>query len=402
MIRVERTDLPVMALTHPGMKGKNNEDSFGVSAFTMPETPGETVLLAVLCDGIGGHRAGEVASHLAVETISNYVAESDGRNPVGILQEAIYQASEVIQGQAQQSSERQGMGTTCACVWLAGNRLFTATVGDSRIYLMRGNRIIQLSTDHTWIQEALERGMLQPSQVINHPNAHVIRRYLGSPSLPDVDFRVRLSEMESDAQSVANQGLSLRRGDQVLLCSDGLTDLVQDEEILQAFTRMSQKEAGEYLINLANERGGHDNITLVHIHILPQVEARAAAKPATQSMARVFALGCLGVIIFGALVGGVWGSYILYFRSATATPHLTQTITIPARATFSEQTTGPVLEVTQSLTPGNFSTITMTSTPEPGNPAIIQEQPLQVSSVTPWSVLTATSPLPVVTVINSP
>jgi protein phosphatase len=166
------------------MKGKNNEDRFGVSAFRTPTQPPVPVLFAILSDGIGGNRAGEVASELAVNLISQHAAESDGKNPPQIMEEAIHRASEQIRQQAQEKLEQQGMGATCACVWIAGDRLYTATVGDSRIYLMRGEIIYQLSIDHTWIQEALERGLIQPDQVTGHPNAHVIRRYLGSPAAP--------------------------------------------------------------------------------------------------------------------------------------------------------------------------------------------------------------------------
>src|SRR5512141_2913951 len=114
MIRVEKTHLPVAALTHPGMKGKNNEDRFGVTAFRMKTQPPIPVLLAILSDGIGGHRAGEVASELAVNTIIHYAAESDGKNPQKILEESITYASQAIYQQAQKNPEQAGMGATCA------------------------------------------------------------------------------------------------------------------------------------------------------------------------------------------------------------------------------------------------------------------------------------------------
>jgi PPM family protein phosphatase len=387
MIRVENTALPVLALTHPGMKGKNNEDSYGVSAFVMDEQQTVPVLLAVLCDGIGGHRAGEIASRMAVDMISQYAAESDGRNPTRTLQEAIHQASQSIQEQAVSNTEHHGMGTTCACVWIGGDRLYTATVGDSRIYLLRGNRIFQLSTDHTWIQEALERGLLQPEQVNNHPNAHVIRRYLGSPTLPEVDFRLRLNERENDTQAVSNQGMRLQADDRLVLCSDGLTDLVTDEEILGAFLGMPQEEAGNYLVNLANERGGHDNITLIGIHIPQQVAGPAPVLAAAPSLARRLFLGCLGVVLLGALIGGVLGGYILYFRPAQSTPTATVTATIPVQATLP---VGTLPTSTQTLrpmrTPTPMRTLQVT---RGGNTA--------TPTVTAWPASTLTLPLPVVT-----
>jgi protein phosphatase len=164
------------------------------------------------------------------------------------------------------------MGSTCACVWVIGNQLYTAHVGDSRIYLMRGKHIFRITKDHTWVQEALEKGVLTPDQARDHPNVHVIRRYLGSVELPDVDFRLWLDENETDADAKANQGLRLDPGDVVMLCSDGLTDLVWDDEILNAVrSKKNLKVAAETLVNMANERGGHDNIT-VALMAMPGLE----------------------------------------------------------------------------------------------------------------------------------
>ena len=263
MRRLERLPIPVVAASHSGMKRKENEDRFGVAAFSMGPRGPQPVLLAVLCDGIGGHRAGEVAAELAVNIISQVVADSDALNPPRILTHAIETASDAIRDQAIEINEQSGMGATCACAWLVGERLYTATVGDSRVYLLRGGRIQRVSTDHTWIQEALERGVLRPEQISGHPNAHIIRRYLGSPVAPDVDLRLRVSGEENDDQALANQGTLLFPGDRIFLTSDGLTDLVSDLEILEAFQQQPADAAVESLIALANSRGGHDNITLI-------------------------------------------------------------------------------------------------------------------------------------------
>ena len=128
-------------------------------------------------------------------------------------------------------TQRLGMGTTCACAWVIGTRLFIASVGDSRIYLLRNGNLIQLTVDHTWVQEAVEKGILAPEDVRNHPNVHVIRRYLGSPKTPQADTRLRLAKDETDTQARSNQGLRLLPGDLLLLCTDGLTDVVEDAEI---------------------------------------------------------------------------------------------------------------------------------------------------------------------------
>src|SRR5512135_195601 len=263
MIRIERSHLSVVAETHPGMTGKNNEDRFAVSAYRLDRSSRLPALFAVLSDGIGGHRAGEVAAELAVERISQVVSKSSGKNPLEVLSAGIANASQEIYAQAQANPERQGMGATCACAWVLNDRLYTATVGDSRIYLLRNGAIHQVTTDHTWIQEALDKGVLKPEQAHGHPNAHVIRRYLGSPTPPKVDFRLRLEGDETDRRASSNQGTQLLEGDMLLICSDGLTDLVKDKEILACVQKYPQETLPKALIGLANQRGGTDNITVI-------------------------------------------------------------------------------------------------------------------------------------------
>ncbi len=388
MIRVEKTHLPVAALTHPGMKGKNNEDRFGVSAFRMKTQTATPVLLAVLSDGIGGNRAGEVASELAVNLISQAVASSDGRNPTQILEAAIQNASERIYQQAQENPEQHGMGATCACIWIVGDRLFTATVGDSRIYLMRENTIRQLSTDHTWIQEALDRGLIKPDEVNGHPNAHVIRRYLGSPTPPEVDFRMRVDGKEDSPDEQNNQGFQLLPGDCLLLCSDWLTDLVSDDEILEEFRQNTLEEAGQKLIDQANQRGGHDNITLVAIQMpVLSPAADTAAAPVFPLRSRALLAGCLGIILLAVLVGGVYGGWLLY-SGGQPTPTVTPTATVSPTPTGLTPTPTRTVSITPTLVP--FAS--KTPTPPPPAPAVPRLGP----SLTPWP--TNTPGLPVVTI----
>jgi len=267
MIRVSQSHLTVVARSDPGMAGKNNEDRYAVSAYRLEKAGKSPSLFAILADGIGGHRAGEIAADMAVELVSKHVSTSDGKKPLETLEKAIGEASEKIYAQSTADPNQQGMGATCACVWVIHNRLYTAAIGDSRIYLIRKKTIQQLTTDHTWIQEALDRGVITPEEAANHPNAHVIRRYLGSPEPPPLDFRMRLKPDESDAQATSNQGLLLREGDRLVLCSDGLTDLVSDMEIQQVFQKSKLENVPGALIALANQRGGHDNITVVAIKV---------------------------------------------------------------------------------------------------------------------------------------
>jgi protein phosphatase len=223
----------------------------------------------VLADGIGGHRAGEVAAELAVEAISRFVAASDGSQPVQTLQQAIISASQLVHARAETDPNLTGMGSTVACALVIGMKLFTASVGDSRIYLVRDGMIHQVSTDHTWVQEAIEQGKLTSEQARAHPNAHVIRRYLGSSQEVVPDTRLRLHNDESDLHARGNQGVSLSPGDLLLLCSDGLTDLVNDTEILASLMTRSLKDALEELV--CCPRGGHDNITIVTLRAAVEI-----------------------------------------------------------------------------------------------------------------------------------
>jgi protein phosphatase len=303
MIPIEKAHVDVAAQSHPGMSGKNNEDRFAVSAYQVSAADPTPTTLAVVADGVGGHRAGEVAAELAVEKITQQVAESEARNPVKTLTNAIVKVGEMVRDQAEEQDGQKGMGSTCACVWIIGDRLYTASVGDSRIYLIREGRIQQITTDHTWVQEAIEHGALTPEQARNHPNVHVIRRYLGSkqPVVPDV--RLRLSPEDSDTQAERNQGTRLKTNDRLLLCSDGLTDLVKDDEILAALQTNPLEAAVQYLINLANHRGGHDNITVVSLDYTGQ-----PGEAVRRTGSRVLVLGCLGALFLIAvtLAAAVW------------------------------------------------------------------------------------------------
>lgn len=272
MIRTTLAHLHIAALSHAGLSGKNNEDRYAVSSFQLGKDDPRPSTFAVVADGIGGHRAGEVAAELAVNYISMHVAESNARKPIKILENSIHDASQAIASHSAGREEEKGMGATCACVWIIENKLYTASVGDSRIYLLRGKYIQQLTIDHTWVQEAYEKGIITADQIRDHPNVHVIRRHLGGVRLPEVDFRLRIDNEEMDEESLNNQGFHLQPGDTILICTDGLTDLVWDDEMREIVrNKRDLKTAAEALVNLANERGGHDNITVVLMQV-PRVE----------------------------------------------------------------------------------------------------------------------------------
>ncbi len=365
MIRVTHTEFPAVALTHPGMTGKNNEDRFGVSAFQIKPNDPTPVLLAVLADGIGGHRAGEVAAGIAVEQVSSQVATCDGNfSPTQVLHSAFLQASQQIFNYAQSDEKRRGMGSTCTAAWIIGRRLYTASIGDSRMYLMRGGGIRQVTTDHTWVQEAIQHGILKPEEARGHPNAHVIRRYLGSPQPPQVDFRLRLTGLETDAQAGANQGMLLQTGDRLLLCSDGLTDLVNDEEILAAYQSQPLDAATHYLIQLANQRGGHDNITILVIEVPPSRQAQKKRTSAWVWIALLTVLLAVGALAAWLLLGQRTPP-----GGATPTPPAQVTLTQPVGTPVStpqpgQATLTPTLRPAVTLTPPESNLIL----PTPGGP----------------------------------
>lgn len=193
MIPAGHPFLNVAADTHPGLRGKLNEDRYSVSAYRFTSDDRTPSVLAILADGIGGHNAGEVAADLAVANISKYVVENSSIHPVQTLKQAFTYTNQVILDHAREDKSLGGMGSTCVCAWVIGDQLYAAAMGDSRLYLQRGVKIMCLTKDHTWIQEALAQGTLKPDQIQGHPNAHIIRRFLGSQNTVKPDTRLYLS-----------------------------------------------------------------------------------------------------------------------------------------------------------------------------------------------------------------
>jgi protein phosphatase len=256
--------LDTAAITDPGSRGRLNEDSYQIASFTISDNDDTPVLLTVVADGIGGHKAGEVASKIAVETIISTVAESDMSDPQWELKSALLEANHSITSEAAEDDERKGMGSTVACALIIDAALYIATLGDSRIYLIRDNSIHQLNIDHTWVQEALDVGVINSEEARSHPRRHLIRSYLGSADPIKPDLRLYLANNETLEQAKANQGLPLLPKDLILLCSDGLSDMLADEEILEILQGGgTHDEQLQKLVALANLRGGHDNITVV-------------------------------------------------------------------------------------------------------------------------------------------
>lgn len=352
----EKPHLLVGALSHPGEEREHNEDRYSVTAYRL-ERSGVPSLLAIVADGIGGHQAGEVAAEITVEAITDRVGRSSGRDPLPTLRAAVTDAARAVIDAAGKDSAREGMGSTVAIVWILGDRLYLTYVGDSRIYLQREDRILQLSNDHTWVQEALDHEIISPQEAEDHPHAHVLRRHIGGDKPPEPDLRVRLSGSPEDSGSTSHQGLALRAHDHILLCSDGLTDLVHADELAAALSSAPPAQAAQELVDLARSRGGHDNITVIALEVPPQAVRRRSRRWLGWGVAGVLAGSLLIVAAALALTwrfnSWPWRPLGLGFQTPApaATPVTTQ---VPAVQEAEE--VAPAVPPTASPTPGPTST----------------------------------------------
>lgn len=201
---------------------------------------------------MGGHKAGDYASDLAVETVMKEVEASLEKNPVKILNHAISRANTVLRERASQDFALNGMGTTLVAATCIGRFLEVANVGDSRLYVI-GDGITQITEDHSLVEEMVRMGGIGREEARNHPDKNIITRAVGARDDVEVDFF----------------NLELQTGDMVLLCSDGLTNMVDDETICQILKNgRSLKDRVEELVQTANRNGGRDNISVIVIETL--------------------------------------------------------------------------------------------------------------------------------------
>ncbi|HSM71648.1 MAG TPA: PP2C family serine/threonine-protein phosphatase [Anaerolineales bacterium] len=373
MIRTSRAHLQVEAYSHQGMTGKNNEDRFAVASYQVSKRDVTPILFAVLADGIGGHKGGEVAAELAVNHIMQRVAKSDGQFSHDYIEQAVNEASDAIASHSSTNENLKGMGATCAIAWIIDNKLYTAYVGDSRIYLLRGGRIQQMTVDHSWVQEAIDKGILTPELARDHPNVHVIRRYLGSAVPPEPDFRLHLFDGEGAANAENNQGTELQPNDVLLLCSDGLTDLVWNDEILEVVrSQPNLKGASRALVDLANDRGGHDNITVVLIGVPQDFKPVPMPKKKNERNWLPWIIGGLVGFFLLLIVGSVLAlNLIRQDVTKTATPADTATPYILLTYTpLPEPTATPILTETAAPDVAESAEPTATLTPWPTNTII--------------------------------
>jgi protein phosphatase len=197
---------------------------------------------------MGGHAAGDLASRVCVETVVSSIEGSGQTETIPILAEAVQKANRAVLKKAAEKPEYAGMGTTIVAAVIDGNTLYVANVGDSRLYLIDDDRIDQITLDHSLVAEMVRSGRISPEQMRNHPEKNIITRAVGGEENVEVDFF----------------DVGLHKGDVVLLCSDGLTNMVEDEQIFRIVRReKTLRDAGQKLISAANSAGGRDNISVV-------------------------------------------------------------------------------------------------------------------------------------------
>jgi protein phosphatase len=249
-------------LSHPGAVRSHNEDSV---AYVLPS--GDHALrrgaLMLVADGMGGHAAGEIASQIAAETIRQQFYLAEGPVP-DVLAHCFSAANTAIHQRSLDDAECSGMGTTCTAVAVRGCHAYLAHVGDSRAYLLRDGALLQLSDDHTLVAQLMRDGVLTEAEAAASPDRNVIVKALGTRS--------------EVAPDIWDEGLELCLGDRLVLCSDGLSDCIDDETIGTIVRQHCPFEACNALIEAALQCGGHDNIS-VGVFAIVETEPQRPDRP---------------------------------------------------------------------------------------------------------------------------
>lgn len=236
------------SITDTGLLRNSNQDC----VFCEENPIGRFPNLFLVADGMGGHKAGDLASRLCIEEVVSQIRKSPARTPVSAFEQAIDAANKKIYQCAQENYELAGMGTTLVGTMVEGDTAYIVNIGDSRLYRLH-ERLEQITVDHSLVEEMVQSGEIQKEEMRTHPNKNIITRALGTDDVVRPDcFEVKVEE-----------------GDVLLLCSDGLTNMVEDNEIETILKRHKEdiKLAGEDLVRQANEAGGKDNISVILVRL---------------------------------------------------------------------------------------------------------------------------------------
>lgn len=235
--------MKIFSLTDIGRKREVNQDYVYVTDKPVGHIPN----LFVVADGMGGHKAGDFASKYAVQVLEEHIRNNSGMGPEAIITEAVREANRKIVEKASQNPEMEGMGTTLVVATIIEHTLYFANVGDSRLYLIR-DEIKQLSKDHSLVEEMVRLGGINEEEAKHHPDKNIITRAIGAKDDVEVDFFE----------------YRLQKGDVILMCTDGLTNMVDDDEIFRIVKGGRDiVETAMQLVEKANENGGKDNIGIV-------------------------------------------------------------------------------------------------------------------------------------------
>ncbi len=236
------------AKTDVGKAREMNQDYYYISE------PQSNIQVYILADGMGGYNGGEVASRLAIESARSYIEsnfnliEHEKEAFLELIKKAIEYANTVVYEKSKKEKDLEGMGTTLDICFIYNNKVYIGHVGDSRVYRIRGEVIRKLTKDHSYVQQLVEDGKITREEANHHPKKNMLTKALGCTEYVEPDIRAR----------------NIEKQDVLLMCSDGLTNMVDEETIFKAVKENAEK-APEKLVNLANDAGGYDNITVITI-----------------------------------------------------------------------------------------------------------------------------------------
>ena len=237
--------------TDRGKVRRKNED------FYLIDKLGDDEYIFIVADGMGGHLAGEIASRMASEIVRDGMKSAENRkNPFPLLKSLFEEANRRIYAEGTLNPSRTGMGTTLTVLYIKGDKGYIVHVGDSRVYRIFGNRITKLTTDHSLVEKLLREGSITMEEALSHPKRNILYQSVGVYG-------------EIHPQMVGP--LTIKEGDVFVLCSDGLFDYVDEDEIRKIASSLSPDDATKKFIDLANKRGGGDNITVIVVKI-PKME----------------------------------------------------------------------------------------------------------------------------------
>ena len=363
----------VATLSDTGRARPHNEDYVDYSVPQDPHLMDTKGGLYLVADGMGGHQAGEVASRQAIKLVIDQYY-SDSTHDVGTsLVRAYKAANRMIYDEAQSDPAKAGMGTTLVAAAIVGRTVYVASVGDSRAYLIGQNQIAQITEDHSWVQEQIRAGLLTREQARSHPQRNVVTRALGSKPSVEVDlFEGQLAD-----------------GDVLLLCSDGMSGLVEDWEIEAIVREQPAQDAARTLVAKANERGGMDNITVLIVDTRKEKATAVAAPPTTSEGRKAFAK-------IPVLVGAAAVVIILLVAGLLLVPRLLKgQETVTATAGIVSATAGldtsPVSTPTPSPSP---STVSSAQTETPTAPPTVTLIPTRTPTLIPATAQPGSTPRP--------